>query len=232
MHKLFHSLLVAWIGATVLFSTGCDREPQQRQTFIDFLKKEVESPRTNALEIPTPAMRKRYGLYAMYYDVIIDFNKTISTNVSKPIRRMYRECRTVLNSPEASVEERRAAIIKLRDALIQVEKSLDDELAIAEAKAAALNQPNNLKIVYFQVFDKYVRIPAREVKAILAPTNELLGKYLDMLNFFDAHKNKIEIRDGMIQINDPKLTSQLNAIQAEITRMEQSIQAKHEEFAR
>jgi hypothetical protein len=232
MHKHLHSLLVAWASVSILLTTGCDREPQQRQTFIEFLKKEVETPRKNALEIPTPAMRKRYGNYAAYYDVIIDFNRAVATDVSKPISRLYRECRAVLNKPDSSVTERREAIIKLRDALRQIEKSLDDELATAEAKAAALNQPNNLKIVYFQAFDKYVRLPTREVKAILIPTNELLEKYLAMLNFFDAHKGKIEIRDGMIQINDPKLTTELNAIQAEITKMEQGIQEKHAEFAR
>jgi hypothetical protein len=232
MHKHFHSLIVAWIGAAVLLTAGCDREPQQRQTFIDFLKKEAETPRKNALEIPTPAMRKRYGNYAPYYDVIIDFNKTISTDISKPINRLYRECRAVLNKPDSSVTERREAITKLRDALQKIEKSLDSELAIAEAKAAVLSQPNNMKIVYFQVFDKYVRHPARELKATLAPTDELLGKYLAMLDFFDAHKGKITIQDGMIQINDPKLTAQLNAIQAEITQMEQTIQAKHTEFTR
>lgn len=228
MNKRFHSLIVLWMIAAALLLTGCGRELQQRHAFIGFLQKEV-IPRNSGLLIPTKTMRKKFGEYAPHYDVIVDFNTTMHEKVSKPLDRLQRDFAEAMK-PEAGVKERKAATTKYMTALAEIGQALDTELALAEEKIAALQQPNELKAVFTQAVDKHVRLPAHTLKSMVPVTNEMLKKNLALLDFVLANKGKILIKDGMIQVTDQSALSRLNQMQADIAKTAQAIQAQHNAF--
>ncbi|MDR2031965.1 MAG: DUF3053 domain-containing protein [Azoarcus sp.] len=233
--KRFHSFVAPWMffilaGIAALLA-GCGRELQQRQAFIDFLQDEMTKQQTS-IAVPTPTMRKRFGEYAEYYDVIVDFNKAVAEHVGKPLNKLYRDSRTILGNPAADAEARKRAILGSRDVLQQLEKSLDNELSIAESRLSTFNQPGDLKTVYSKAFDKYVRLPTQEFKAIVPMMGAMLDKISTMFDFINANKSSIEIRDGLIQVKDQALTLRLNEMQADIARLESEIQARHDEFSR
>jgi hypothetical protein len=233
MNKRFFTLWI--LGFVVLLLSGCGRELQQRQAFISFLQKEV-IPRNSGILIPNKAMRNKFGIYATHYDVIVEYNKAMLERVGRPLEKLQREYQDALK-PEATVEERKAAIIKYREALQSIEATLDKVLTTTESEVAALDQPEELKEVYFQAVEKHVRIPARALKNMIPATEEMMDKNLDLLDYIIANRGKVEIKDGMIQVNrnkdkDQSTLTHLNEMQAEILKMAQSIQSQHAEFTR
>ncbi|MDR3213245.1 MAG: DUF3053 domain-containing protein [Azoarcus sp.] len=215
------------IGLAVLL-TGCGRELQQRHAFIGFLQKEV-IPRNSGLIIPTKTMRKKFGEYAVHYDVIVDFNTTMHEEVGRPLDKLQREFAEAMK-PEAEVKERKAATIRYRKSLSEIAQKLDAELARTEERIAALQQPGDLEIVFTQAVDKHVRLPAHTLKTMIPATSEMLNKNLVLLDFVVANKGKILIKDGMIQVRDQSTLTELNQMQADIARTAQAIQAQHNEF--
>jgi len=235
MNKCFHSILVLWMISLVALLAGCSRELQERQVFINFLQKEV-IPRNSDLLIPTKVMRKKLGIYVTHYDVIVEYNKAVLEKVLRPLEKLQREYQGAMK-PEANVEERRNAIIKYRGALHSIEATLDKELATTESEVEKLNQPDELKEVYTQAVEKHVRIPAKALKAMIPATIKMMDKNLDLLEYITANKGKVEIKDGMIQVDrnkdkDQSVLTRLNDMQAEILRMGQAIQAQHSQFTR
>jgi hypothetical protein len=235
MAKRFRPILVLWLLGFVVLLAGCGRELQQRQAFISFLQKEV-IPRNSGILIPTKAMRKKFGIYATHYDVIVEYNKAMLEKVSKPLEKAQRDYQNAVK-PEASVQERKEAIVKYLEALQLIEAALDKEFAIAEAEIAALLQPDDLKAAYTQTVEKHVRTPAKALKAMIPAIKEMMGKNQALLDYIAANKGKVEIKDGMIQVDknrdkDRTMHLRLKDMRDEISKMTQAIQEQHSEFTR
>jgi multidrug efflux pump subunit AcrB len=235
MNRRFHSILALWMLGFVVLLAGCGRELQQRQAFISFLQKEV-IPRNSGILIPNKTMRNKFGIYAAHYDVIVEYNKTMLEQVGRPLEKLQREYQDAMK-PEATVEERKAAINAYREALQSIEGTLDKILAATESEIAALEQPDELKDVYIQATEKHVRLPAKALKVMIPATEEMMIKNLSLLDFIIANKGKVEIKDGMIQVdrnrdkNQATLT-RLNEMQTEILEIAKSIEAQHGELTR
>jgi len=235
MNNRFRSIFILWILGFAVLLVGCSRELQQRQAFISFLQKEV-IPRNSGILIPTKAMRSKFGVYVTHYDVIVEYNKAMLETVGIPLKNLQDEYQVALK-PEATVDERKQAIIKYREALQSIGAILDKQLATSEAKLKALDQPDDLKDVFTQAVEKHVRIPAKTLKAMIPATEEMMNKNLDLLDYITANKGKVEIKDGMIQVDrnkdkDQLMLTRLREMQDEILKMAQSIQAQHAEFTR
>ena len=202
---------------------------------MSFLQKEV-IPRNSGILVPTDTMRKKFGIYAMHYDIIVEYNRAVLEKVGKPLEKLQREYQDALK-PEADVEERRKAIIKYREALKSIEEVLDKELTFTESEIAKLEQPDELRNIYTLAVEKHIRIPGKALKAMIPATEEMMNKNLDLLDFIVANKGKVEIKDGMILVDrnkdkDQSTLTRLNEMQAEILRMANAIQAQHSEFTR
>jgi predicted RND superfamily exporter protein len=235
MNKRFYPVPVLWILCLVVLLGGCGRELQQQQAFESFLQKEV-IPRNSGILIPTMAMRKKFGVYASHFDVIVEYNKAVLERVGKPLEKLQRDYQDAVK-PEANVEERRKAIIKYRESLRSIEAALDKELAWTESEIAKLDQPDELRKVYNLAVEKHIRIPAKVLKAMIPATEEMMNKNLDLLDFIAANKGKVEIKDGQIQVDgkkdkDQATLNRLREMQDEIIRMAKAIQTQHNEFTR
>jgi len=234
MNKHFRSVFILCMLGFAMLLAGCSRELQQQHAFISFLQKEV-IPRNSGFLIP-PDMHKKFGDYAAHYNVIVDYNKTILSKVTKPLEKLQREYQDAMK-PETSVEGRKDAIIKYRDALQLIGTSLDTEYAAVESKLAALNQPPNVKEVYGQAVEKHIRIPAKSLKDLIVAIKAMLNKNLDWLDYIILNKGTVEIKDGMIQVDRNKKDYQvtltrLEEMQKEIRDMDDAIQAQHTEITR
>ncbi|MCL2643984.1 MAG: DUF3053 domain-containing protein [Betaproteobacteria bacterium] len=231
----FRSLFVLLMVGFAVLLFGCSRELQQRQAFVGFLQKEV-IPRNSGIIIPTKAMRSKFGIYVTHYDLIVEYNKAMLDTVGRPLERLQREYQDAVK-PEASVDERKQAIIKYREALQSIGDVLDKQLVATESRLATLEQPDDLKEVYSQAVEKHVRIPAKTLKAMIPAIEEMMNKNLDLLDYITANKGKVEIKDGMIQVDrtkdkDQSTLSHLREMQEEILKMAQAIQSHHAEFTR
>jgi len=233
MNKHFYT--VPWILCLVVLLGGCGRELQQQQAFESFLQKEV-IPRNSGILIPNMSTRKKLGVYALHYDVIVEYNKVVLEKVCKPLEKLQRDYQDAMK-PEASVEERRKAIIEHRRAIRALEVALDKELAWTESEIAKLDQPDELRKVYTLAVEKHIRIPAKAFKAMVPANEKMMNKNLDLLDFIAANKGKVEIKDGQIQVDgkkdkDQATLNRLREMQDEIIKMAKAIQTQHNEFTR
>ncbi|MDR2926309.1 MAG: DUF3053 family protein [Azoarcus sp.] len=235
MNKRFSSIAVLWMLCFAMLLVGCSREQQQQRDFINFLKKEV-IPRNSGILVLTKAMRKKFGIYTSHYDVIVAYNKAVLEKVSKPLEKAQREYQEAVK-PEASVGERKKAILIFQETLTKIEATLGSELAKADSELAALVQPDILKDVYNQAVEKHIRIPAEAFKSMIPEIREMMGKNIALLDYISASKGKVEIKDGLIQVDrnkdkDQAALNHINEMKAEILRITQAIQAQHGEFTR
>jgi hypothetical protein len=212
--KCLLSLYWLWMLGVVMLIAGCGNEEAQRQAFIEFLQKSVIEKKGNAITVLTQEQRERFGDYALHYDIVVDFNKAISEFV-KPMDGIVREMTTAMKQ-DADAEARKALMVKFDDLFQQINKKFDGELIRAETRLAALDQPDDLKVVYTQAFERTVRVPGRIFREMASLMAEMVAKGNEMFDFITNNPDKIEIRDGRMTVKDQVVLSRLNAFQAEL----------------
>jgi hypothetical protein len=119
---------------------------------------------------------------------------------------------------------------KLNTLLQQIDKDLDDELSRAEAKLAGFSQPDDLKAVYIQAFERNVRKPGRIFKGLVPLFSELNAKLSEIHGFITSNPNLFEIRGNQILAKDQATLAKLNAYQAELMVILQKLNAYQAEI--
>ena len=231
----FRSIFVLWVLGFAILSTGCSRESQQQYAFINFLQKDV-IPRNSGILIPNANTRKKIGSYSTHYSVIVEYNKDLLEKVSRPLEKAQREYQDAVK-PETSIKDRKEAIFKYQEALKSIKEILDAEAASVELKFAGMTQPDEVKDVYNQAFEKLVRTPTIGLKTFLIPaTEEVLNKNLEFLEYI-SKTHGVEIKDGVIQVDKnikgyESILIQLQKMQGELRKMDIYIEEKYADFMR
>ena len=229
MNKRFHSLLGLWVVGIALVVSGCGNEAKQRQNFIDFLQKDVIEKKGVAYAIPSKDLRESFGDYARQYDVIIDFHRGMNERTGKSLGKISGEFSSVMKR-NTDIGERKKVLADLRNAVVEVEKNLDEELASAEAKVAGFNQPDDLKAVYDLAFDKKVRAHAKGVKALMPGLSGMLDNISELFEFMDANQDKIRIQGRVVRTNDQTTSTQFNKLTAKLNARAQDFQKQYRDF--
>lgn len=230
MNRLFRGFVVLF--GVVLVSAmlgGCGREVLQRQAFINFLQYDV-LPRNTGLPLPPGSLRKKFGNYASDYDILVEFNNNFTKKIVKPMETLQQAYTTAM-MPESPQSARREATVQYRNFIIsQLSAMIEDELAATEAKIKLLNQPDDLKDVYTQTVNKYIRQPSRTLQEIIPAVADMLNRNLELLDYVDANAGKIEIKDGFYSVKDPAISRKLVDLQSAITASAQRVQDVHSEI--
>jgi hypothetical protein len=208
------ALRLAGIVVLAILVAGCDDEPAQRKAFIAFLQTRIiDKP---GLHVPhlTPEEAKSFGDYAKQYAIITDFNDGLDQSVARPMQEaMQHEAMNTIND----VVARHADFIAFRDGVTQLRAALDKQLAAADAAHAALKQPEDLKPVFDQAYERDVTIPAKAFADIFPDLSGALSALVDLGGFVETHKDRVTINGPMLQTSDPALQAQLTAMIAALT---------------
>lgn len=189
---------------------GCgDKEPEQRKAFIEFLQKRVIDNRTIANPVLTEKERDAVGPYAAHYQVILDFHSGMD-DVVNPLKdnslNQKLGSMSGLQNNWKEIGNARVTLGKLPEAMdIQVEK--------AKTARAALKQPDDLKTVYDQAFDKKVVITADIIRKYLAMQDQALLSAEELGRFLDENKDKFTLTGATIQVNDQSVFPKIQAMQ-------------------
>lgn len=202
---------VAFVGVLLLalVLAGCNDEQAQRKAFIDFLRTRIiDKP---GLHVPhlTPEEAKSFGDYAKQYATITDFNDGLDSSVAKPMAEAIN--RGAVHSL-ADVMTRHADFVAARDGFAKLREALDQQLATADAAHAALKQPDDLKPVFDDAYQRDVTLPAQAFADIFPDLSAALGSIVELGDFLAQHKDKITINGSLIQTSDPALQPQLQTM--------------------
>jgi hypothetical protein len=224
---IYRAAMLMLVLALPLSACG-PSEPQQRQTFIDFLKARIVNIPGIRLPVPTDEERKSWGPYAAHYNVIVDGYHAID--------RSTRAALEEINSLNAGVRligsliGKRDEVVRVRNGAEGLPSTLKRQLEIAGAARAALPpQPDDLKPVYDAAYERTVSGFAAIWMSTAPALQRTLTSYLDMLDFLEQHKNGVTVNGAMITPNDPKLVPQLTSLMKAI---EQTLAASNAEITR
>jgi hypothetical protein len=215
-----HARRAASLALLAIVVTGCDDEPAQRKAFIAFLQNRIIDKPGLHVPHPNPEEAKSLGGYAAQYAIITDFNDGLDRSVAKPMQEAIN--RGAVHSID-EVVTRRADFLAARDGIAQLRAALDKQLAAADAAHAALKQPDDLKPVFDQAFERDVTIPARAFANIVPDLSQALTAIVDLGDFLDQHKDAVKIAGATLQTSDPTLQPQLAALVNALTAKNQAI---------
>jgi hypothetical protein len=223
MNKCFLSLRWLWMLGVVMLVAACGNEEAQRQAFIEFLQKNVIDRKSNNIMVPTQKQREQFGDYASHYDIIVDFNKSVGEVAGKQLDGMVRDLMAAMKQ-NVDAEARKALMSKFDELFQQINKKIDDELSRAEERLADLDQPDDLKAVYIQAFERTVRTPGRIIREMVSLTTEMAAKGNEMFDFITSNPDKIEIKGNRMIAKDQAALTKLNAFQNELLEIVKKLQ--------
>jgi hypothetical protein len=220
----------AGFAALVLLAAGLtacgDSEADQRKALIQFLQKYIVDKSGAHVPRPTAEDTKSFGPYAEHYAVITDFNAEIDKAMQGP----YKISQT--NAPRSIQEllDRRADVKAMAAAMSGVAVEMRKSLAEAGAKRAALQQPDDLKVVYSAAYERTVTGPGEGFLATIPVGIDGLQAGLDLADYLDAHRAALKVSGSSLQTNDPKVRADVTKLLNAMTVQNQRLAQAREQF--
>ena len=210
MHLLIRrGFMLAGAAALALTVAACgDNEPEQRKAFAAFLQTRIIDKQGIHVPSLTDEEKSSFGPYFDHYMVIGDFNREMNKVLSGP----YKIAQT--NAPRNMQElvARRADVKAMAEAMGHAGDDARKLLAEADAKRAALKQPDDLKPVYAAAYQRDVMAPAEAFLATIPVAVEGLNKSLELADYLESHRATLKINGASIQTADKKTNVEVNQL--------------------
>lgn len=182
-------LMIPMFLALALQLTACgDKEPDQRKAFIQFLQTTV-LPGGERIPTLTDDQKQQFGPYANDYQVLLTFTQqyTHSVNASLlPVLDVINQIRV----PQDYLT-RRAELQQSAGALNLLGPQIEGMKKQADNARAALKQPEDLKAVYDQAYDKLVTQPVEKVAPVITGAATLSATLVQVGNFLDMQGSQV-----------------------------------------
>ena len=220
-HPLFRLLALVWLAVALL--TGCSQEPKQRAAFITFLQTRILDRPGATIPLLGKEDKAQLGEdYASQYAVIQAFHEALNDSVSKPARALL--SKGSFHSV-GDIMKRREDLKTMQDGVQQLRKALDENLAKADATHAAMKQPEDLKAVFDKAYTKTVTVPANAFKDTFPAIDAMFASVGKVVAYIDAHRNQIKVSGAMLEVSDPKLQAELQALLHDLNSKGQAVNA-------
>jgi hypothetical protein len=230
MRRFFRGLTTALLLLTAVTVAACgDKEAEQRKAFVAFLQTRiVDKP---GLHVPqlTPDERTSFGPYADQYAVITGFHDTMNKQVAPQIAETFSKGSF---QSIGDLVTRRDDIAAARTMLNNLGGALDGALATADSSHAALKQPDDVKPVFDQAYDRTISQVATTFRGVVPVTDKVFGEALDLADYIDAHKKSITLSGPMPQVSDAKVLAELNGKLQTLQKDQVAVQQAYLTFSR
>jgi hypothetical protein len=210
MGRLMKAVSRAWFSLFLvvpLMLAACgDKEPEQRAAFSQFLQTRIiDKPGIHVPQL-TADEKKSFGDYTTQYAVITDFNAGMSTAATPMGSAMQQASIRDLND----LVKRRDDLTKARAVLTSIRNAIEKQQATADAARGQLKQPDDLKPVYGKAYDRTVTEPAAAFKTVFPLADTALASALDLADYVEQNKAKIDSSGAVLRVSDPKVLAELN----------------------
>jgi hypothetical protein len=201
-------VFVFLLAALVLSGCG-SKEPQQRKAFMTFLQTRILDRTSHGTPLMSQKDREDFGPYAAHYQIIANFSLGIdaalkSMNDANSIQSKLTGASGLMNNWQE--------LVKLQQDWPKVDQAVADELKKAQDARAALKQPDDLKAVYDQVFDKLVSRPAQGFQNMSPALVKTLKSLEDMGRFLSDNKSNIRFSGPDAEFQDEATLSKFQAL--------------------
>jgi len=194
--------------------SGCfDTEPKEREAFKNFLQTRIIDKPGLHVPILTADEGRTLGRYKEHYEIITRFHDQMNDQVSKPLQDVFK---VAAIRSMSDLMENKASLSKVQETVKQLRASLDKAQADAVSERNRLAQPDDLKPIYAQAFERDVTRPAETFRAVFPSVDSILDSSLQIVMLLEKNQGKWTMSGNAIEFKDPQLLSQFNQLAAEL----------------
>lgn len=195
--------------------SGCgDKEPAQRKAFMDFLQSRILDKQVLAVPQLSEAEKKQFGKYSKDYAIITGFHHQMNTELDSSLVPVFAGMNGV-NSVNALVEQR-DDLKKMADSSLKWKEKIITLRTQADTQHAALKQPDDLKKVYDQAYDKTVVKPSEITEQVFDLLPQVLNLIVTKADFIKSQGKNVTITGNRLQFSNQKQLDKYNAIQQQL----------------
>lgn len=193
--------------AAMLAASCSPSDEQQAEALRRFMQERIVDRNSRSVPQPNDEQRKSFGRFVADYQLILDFNRTMSDTIGPRMREaMARGRFTRLEE----LIDRRADIVAGVETMQTMKSTLDRSLSEAEAKRATFRQTAPLKAAYDQVFDRLIAAPGKAFQEALPIAEAGLRQALEMSEFLAANRQGFSFSGNTAQTSNPRLLAEFN----------------------
>jgi hypothetical protein len=230
MQGLVRACAAVVLMLTAVTLTACgDEEVAQREAFVAYLQTRIlDQP---GLRVPKPSDEEKagFGPYAAHYAVITDFHAAMDAGVSPKFKQ------AAMKGGIASVGDlvtRRGDFELARDTINEMGAALDKAKADADAAKAALEQPDEVRAVFEQAYDRSVTQSAATFRGIVPVMNTVFTDAIDLGDFIEQQGSKVSVSGGTLQVSDPAVLGEINTRLQRLQASQRDVQAAQQSMNR
>ncbi|KOC91499.1 DUF3053 domain-containing protein [Winslowiella iniecta] len=218
-----------WVPLAALFIvfqlTGCgDKEPDQRKAFIDFLQNTVMRSGEH-LPALSEDQKQKMGNYASDYAIIYGFSQQVNKAVDNGLKPVVDELQ-MIRVPQDYLT-RRNSLRQASGSLNVLAQQIQSAKSQADSSKATLKQPDDLKTVYDNVYNKVVTQPANSLIPLLPALQSLSQDVLQAGDFLQQQGTSVTFNNNGVQFATRDQAAQYNTIMSNLSSKTQALdQAK------
>lgn len=201
--------------ALILALSGCgDKEPAQRKAFIDFLQTRILNLQTIAVPQLKEKERKDFGKYSEDYGLITDFHSQMNEEMNGSLGPVFASLNETVTVDK--LLEKRDELQKMAES----SKNWREKLVVlrkqADTRHAALKQPDDVKKVYDQAYEKVVVQPSAVAEQAFTLLPKVLTLVVAKADFIKAQGKNVTISGNRLQFDKQATLDKYNAIQQQL----------------
>lgn len=191
-----------------------DKEPAQRKAFIDFLQSRILNKPVLAVPQLTEAQKKELGDYSKDYAIITGFHRQMNIELDSSLVPVFAGMNGV-NSVNNLLEQR-DDLKKMADSSVKWKEKIVQLRTQADSQRAALKQPEDLKKVYDQAYEKTIVKPSEITGQVFDLLPQVLNLIVAKADFIKSQGKNVTITGNRLQFANQKQLDKYNAIQQQL----------------
>jgi hypothetical protein len=208
-------MLPLMLATLILAVSGCgDKEPAQRKAFIDFLQTRVLAKQTVSVPQLTKEERDQFGPYSADYALITDFHTQMNSEMNASLGPVFAGLNETVTV--GKLLEKRDDLQKMVESSANWREKLVVLRKQADTRHSALKQPDDLKVVYNQAYEKVVVQPSEVAEQAFTLLPKVLTLVVAKADFIKAQGKKVTISGNTLQFDKQATLDKYNAIQQQL----------------
>jgi len=220
--RVWMRLLVSFAALLLVFQlTGCgDKEADQRKAFIDFLQNTVMRSGEHLPSL-SEDQKQKFGHYVNDYAIIYGFSQQVNRAVDSGMKPVVDEL-AAIRIPQDYLT-RRDSLRQASGSLGVLIQQIQTAKTQADSSKAALKQPEDLKTVYDNVYNKVVTQPANTLQPLLPVLQTLSQDAVQTGDFLQQQGTQVTFNGPAIQFPSQQQASQYNALMSRLATNAQAL---------
>ena len=205
----------------VMQLTACgDKEPEQRKAFIDYIQNTVMR---SGAKIPTLSedQKQKFGNYAGDYAILVGFSQQLSKSLDASLTPALDQINQIRTAQDYM--SKRDTLQQSVGALNLLGQQIQSAKSQADTARAALKQPDDLKAVYNQAYDKIVTGPANALMPVIPATASFVQDLVQVGDFLRTQGNQVSFNNNGVQFRTSQQATQYNTMMSNLVAKQQDL---------